>query len=589
MASIQSLYSIRDLIAPIANITFFVELSDSGRNYSDEELANIIKADNYAKTKKKVADFTAREEQKLEDFRQQTVLAKQAELEDAQHTADSNRPGSGPSGLFLDQTDRNAVARHNEKVQEYNNRLKLYERLIDQRDRAKERYEDSVEKYKERESQAEEKIHEKMEELKPALDQDMAAFLGKLQQLVFDCFHNKALIFETFVLLFMAKKAYVFLYDRIESNSDRNSASNTFRQLNGELESLVEKHVDDLKHGFSEIVGYVYDCFKENEEILDAIQKQLEQLPYDVCRDNDSSAHSLASLSVDTNFQYRDIIDPTELARMEGRIQDRREHFVSNIAEIEAFTNNLASTFNAIAEVLADSKDKHQNICQNKEDKLGEAFDYSRFVLGIFDEEVQDEYLKQQKVLLEAMQLEIETSLGTNLPKLLKTILETELLSISAAKTIENDPGFAFLGYRQKIQKKRQEFLDGAKTLDRQLQEIARQPHEKSEEFTKKIQTLLGISVVPIGNLGALFPLHQETTKFLPALSSGHPVYSELRETIKGKLQVFCIAHAVIAVLIGGSAIAVGNDQKPIALGAAGAYGVSAGLLFLKKKQLSDL
>jgi len=589
MASIQALYSIRDLIAPIANIAFFIHLNDTGRNYSDDELANIIKADNYAKTKKKVADFAAREEQKLEDFRQQSVLTKQAELEEAQNRADANRPGSGPSGLFLDQTDRNAVARHNQKVDEHNNQVEFYRTLIVKRDRAKENLDSALEKLREKKDDSEEKIREKMEELKPALDQDMAAFLGKLQQLVFDCFHNKALIFETFVLLFMAKKAYVFLYDRIESNSDRNTASNTFRQLNGELESLVEKHVDDLKFGFSEIVGYVYDCFKENEEILDAIQKQLEQLPYDICRNNDSSAHSLASLSVDTKFQYKDIIDPTELARMEGHIQDRREQFVNNIAEIEAFSNNLASTFNTIAEVLADSKNKHQKICQNKEDKLGEAFDYSRFVLGIFDEEVQDEYLKQQKVLLEAMQLEIETSLGTNLPKLLKTILETELLSISAAKTIENDPGFAFLGYRQKIQKKRQEFLDGVKALDRQLQEIAKQPQEKSEEFTKKIQTLLGISVVPIGNLGALFPLHQETTKFLPALSSGHPVYSELRETVKSKLQVFCISHAVIAVLIGGSAIAVAKDQKPIALGAAGAYGISAGLLFLKKKQLSDL
>lgn len=585
----QLLYAVRDLIAPIASINFFIKLGDSGVNYSDEELAGIIKADNYAKTKKKVAEFAARKKEGLESFRQQNVLAKQAELEAAQRQADANRPGSGPSDLFLDQSNHNAVNRYNEKVQDHNNQVELHRRLIDKRDQAKERYEDAVARFKDKQDEVEEQIREKEEELKPAIDRDMTAFLSKLQQLVYDCFHNKALIFESFVLLFMAKKAYMFLYDRIENTSDRNTASNTFHQLNGELETLVEKHSDDLKQGFTEIVTYVYDCFRENEVIFASMQEQLEKLPYDVCSAHDDSAHSLVSLVVDTNFQYKDIIDPNELARVEARIQERRKQFETNIAEIDSFTNQITDTFDGISEVLADSKAKLTLIRQNKETRLGEAFDYSRFVLGVFDEEVQDEYIKQQKALLEAMQLEIETSLGVNLTKLLKTILETELLSLSAAQAIDTNTSFAFLEYRQKFQKKLKEYTGSIDTLDRQLKDISRQPKEKAEEFTQQIQKLLGISVLPVGNLGALFPLHQAITKFSPALGSGHPVYAETRETTKGKLQGFLIAHAVIAVLIGCGALAVKDDQKPFVLGAAGTYGVSAGVLFLKKKQLTGL
>jgi hypothetical protein len=187
------------------------------------------------------------------------------------------------------------------------------------------------------------------------------------------------------------------------------------------------------------------------------------------------------------------------------------------------------------------------------------------------------------------MQLEIETLLGINLTKLIKTILETELLSISAAQVIDSNVGFAFLEYRQKLQMKRQEFIGGISTLDSQLQDISQQPMEKAEEFTKQIQKFLGISILPMGNLGALFPLHQSITKFSPALGSGHPVYAELREKTKNKLHGFFIAHAVVAVIIGGGALAVKNDQKPFVLGAAGTYGVSAGVLFLKKKQLTGL
>ncbi|MCU0548712.1 MAG: hypothetical protein MUC48_05125 [Leptolyngbya sp. Prado105] len=589
VGSNQSLYAVRDLIDPIANINFFIGLGDSGINYDDDdELAGIIKADNYAKTQQKVAEFAARQEANLESYRQR-LQDTQTEFQAAQSRANANRPMDAPSGLFLDRSDHNAVARHNERVQKYNNEIDYHRRLVDQTMRAKERYEDALERFKDKQAECEEQIRQKEEELKPALDRDMVAFLGKLQQLVYDCFHNKALIFESFVLLFMAKKAYTFLYDRIESTNDRNTASNIFRQLNGELETLVEKYSEDLKSGFSEILTYVYECFRENEAIFDAMQAQLEQLPYSECRVNGDSAHTLASLIVNSNFQYKEVIDPRELAHIAAQIHDRREQFEENIIGIDAFAEHMADTFDLIAGVLAESKAKLHLIRQNKEARLGEAFDYSRFVLGIFDEDIQDEYLRQQKELLEAMQLEIETSLGINLTKLIKAILETEMLSISAAQAIDTNEGFAFLEYRQKLQKKRQELIGGLDTLSRCLYDISQQPKEKADEFARRLKILLGISVLPFGNLGTLFPIHQSITQFLPALGSGHPVYAEVRHKTQKKLQGFLIAHVVIGVLAGGCSLASGDDQKPFFISAAGAYSVSAATLFLKKKQLTEL
>ena len=55
--SLKSLYAVRDLIAPLANINFFIELGASAINYDDAQLANIIKADNYNKTLQKISDF----------------------------------------------------------------------------------------------------------------------------------------------------------------------------------------------------------------------------------------------------------------------------------------------------------------------------------------------------------------------------------------------------------------------------------------------------------------------------------------------------------------------------------------------------
>jgi hypothetical protein len=586
--SLKSLYSVRDLINPLAKINFFIELGESATNYSDEQLASIIKADNYEKTTRRIAEFAQRQEERVERFLQD-ALAREAEYEEATRTASSKKPGSEPSDTWLNRQDPEAVSRYNREVGEYNSRLDLHRRLLDQAMRAQERYQDARQKYTENKADAEEKILEKKEELKPALDRDMVAFLGKLQQLVYDCFHNKGLFFETFALIFMAKKAYVFLYDRIGNNSDRTNANNTFRQLNGELEVLVKNNIDEIKQGFNDIVMYIYDCYCDNEEIFSVMQERLEQLPYAVCSNNEDTASFLASLAVDPNFQYKDVIDPNELSHLASRVQERCEQFNNSIAEIDSFIQRFAETFDEIAEVLADSRTKHQLMCQNKESRLGEAFAHSRFILGVFDEDIQNEYLKQQQDLLEAVQLEIETSIGMNLPKLVKTILETELLSNSAEQVINTNSAFAFLEYQLQLQNKKRELVSGVEKIDRQLAEIARQPQEKADEFKKKMQMLLGISILPMGNLGALFPIHQQISKFSPALGSRNPIYTELRNSTKGKLQNFFIAHAVLAALIGGGSFAVGNDQKPILLGAAGAYGVSAGVLFLKKKQLSDL
>jgi hypothetical protein len=587
-ASAQRLYSIRDLISELADIRFFINLDKSDVSYSDDELANVIQAKNYTKSKQKLAEFVVRQEERLATFRNRVKEAER-EFKNAESSANSKRPGSSPGTFFLDRSDPEQVARHNQRVQEYNNRVDLHRRLVDQALRSKERYEDALEKFNEKKSEVEEQIREREEELKPAIDQDMVAFLGKLQQLVYDCFRNKELFFESFALIFMAKKAYIFFYDRIESASDRDLMSNIFRDINSELESLIKKNPDALRGGFTEIISYVYNCFHENELIFNSMKEQLSELPYELCDAELKKAGSLSSIPVDTSFQYSDIVDPNELAIVEVSVSKRRKELEEHIAEIDLFLTKLSSTFDTIAQTLSDSKEKLRAIGQNKIDRLGEAFEYSRFILGVFYEDIQDEYLKQQKSFLEAVQLEIEESLSLSLTQLLRGILDTDLLYLPAEQEINSNSAFSFLNYRQNIQGKKEAIQAGIRQVNEHLSNLSRQPQEKAHEFSGKLQTLLGISLIPIANLGVLFPLSQETTKFMPAFSSSHPVYIELREKTNSKLQIFVIVHAVIAALIGGGTFAVEANQKPFLASGSAVYIISAGTLFWKKKQISDL
>ncbi len=207
----KPLYKVRDLIAPVADINFFIELNDSGVNYDNDELASIIKASAYEGAKARLAEFVARKQDVLSQFKLQNLDIRESELNQTEEDVRRYDPGKPPSNFWVNKDDQDSLDRYNKQVDEFNSKLDLHRRCVDKRDKAKERYEDALVKYQEKRDEAEEQIREKAEELDPAMDQDIVAFLGKLQQLVYDCFHNKALLFEAFILLFMAKKAYVFL------------------------------------------------------------------------------------------------------------------------------------------------------------------------------------------------------------------------------------------------------------------------------------------------------------------------------------------------------------------------------------------
>mgnify|MGYP001799620516 CR=1 FL=1 len=587
MASLQSLSNVKDLVGPIADINFFVNLDNSSTEYSDQQLAKIIQAKNYDRVKDKVDKFKERCEQKLL-VEKKRVDDKEEALREAQAKADHNRQGNPPSKLFLDRKDANAVNRYNEKIDRYNNELDLHRRLIDQRDRAQERYEDALDTYKEREADLREQIVEKEEELKPAIDSDIVSFLGKLQQLVYDCFHNKSLIFESFIMLFMAKVSYVFLYDRIESSTERNNANSVFKQLTEELDLLVKGHQNLIKQGFIELVEYINQVYKDNENIFNDMQVSLDDLPYNVCNENEETAQAFLALPIDTNFEYQNIIDPSALAEMSGKISQKRKLFTTKIEEIDIFINGLEDVFSKISGVLSESKNRISQMHANKDKNLGEAFEHAKFILGVFEEEVQDEYLKQQQDILEAIQLDIETAMGVNLPQLLKIILETRLLTVSAEEAVQNNLTFAFLETKPKLLEKSRDFNKGIKELDSHLSEIDEQPRKYAEKFRTKAQYLLGSSIFPLGNLVTLVPLHQELKKFSPALNSQSPAYVDLRQILESRFNIFFITHAVVAVLIAGGIFAVNNRQIPMVGALAGTYAVSSGFMYSKRKQLSN-
>lgn len=584
----KSLVLIRSQVSPIVDINFLISAGSTDAKYSDEQLATTIKGANYTRTKQKIADFVERCNQTLAGFKERVNQSEQ-EYESIVGRSKSENPGSGPASFFVDRSDPNSVAKYNEKVNRYNNKLELYRRLCDQAERAKERYEEAVSRYSEKKADLDEQIRQRNEDLTPALDQDILAFLGKMQQLAYDNIYNKRQFFEGFAVIFMAKKAYAFFYDRINSTADQRAASDIFKKLEDELDGIVSNSHSDIITGLHSVAEFLFLCFSENKTIFASMHDDLKRLPYKECKDNEQKMKSLLSLPIETNFEFESIVDPLELARVEQQVQIKKSDFEQQIRNISDLIEKLGSVFELIGQVRKISDEKLVLMGDHKKEKIAGVLPDILFVLSVFNGFEQDEYLRKHKNWLEQVERNIEEKLGVEIEGVAQEVIKTDLFIKSATDLINKDAAFNFLNYREKLIAKKQEFEQAVLSLEATLEKINRLPKEKSEEFRKKMSTLLNVSIIPLGNIGILFSINDMIKKFLPALISDNTFYSSLRKLLIKKFQISLYIHIALMVISGGISFAVQPNIRPILYGLAGSYLISTLVILLKGIQFKKL
>jgi hypothetical protein len=584
----ESMKVVRGQVSSIVDIDFFLNETDLNAKYEDDRVAQIIKGSAYGRTKQRINDFVARCEQTLAGL-QDRVDQTKSEYSSLVSKAKSEQPGSGPSRIWVNEKDPNSVAKYNEKVSRHNAQVDLHRRIVDQANRAKERYEDAVGRFNEKKADLEEQIREKLEELKPALDQDILTLLGKMQQLAYDNIRNKNKIFEGFLLSYLAKKAYVFLYDRIDNTTEQRAATDIFKKLDDEVDAIMSSNDTAVKEGLHQAARFLCDCQQTNAALQKSIQENLQHLPYQLCKDSEGEIQRLLKLSVATDFEYQHLIDPAELARVEGKVQARRGEFEQNVRMIDDFASRFDPTFGAIASIrdFADSE-----FARMKENKIGVLDPVGKdifFAFGIFDDEDQEQYMKKHKQWLQTVQREIDQSLNINLANLVRTIRGTELLTKTTKEMLDTDPALLFFSNKKKLAQKKQQFIDGINALDSILHKINELPREKSEKFTKKMSLWLNLSLVPLGNIGVLFPISAMLREYQPALASSNASYVALKQAHIKKFQIYFYVHVALILASGIGAFLVEPPIQIVLFVVAFTYIVSTVVLYLKGSQLKKI
>lgn len=584
----ESMRLVRGQVSSIVDIDFFLNEADLNAKYEDDRIAHVIKGCAYDRTKQRINDFIARCEQTLAGLRER-VDQTQSEFESLVSQANAQKPGSSPSSFFVDRSNPNSVARYNEKVDRYNAQVELHRRLVDQANRAKERYEDAVGKLNDKKADLEEQIRVKLEELKPALDQDILTLLGKMQQLAYDNIHNKSNLFSGFLLSYLAKKAYVFLYDRIDNTTEQRAATDIFKKLNDELDTIMSSDGNAVKEGLHQAAQFLCNCHEANAILEKSIQDNLRRLPYQLCKDTEAEIQRLLALPIDTAFEYKHIIDPTELATVEENVQSRKGELEQNVRMTDDFASRFDPTFASIASIRDFADSEFARMSENKIGVLDPVAKDLFFTLGIFDDEDQERYMKKHKQWLQGVQKEIEKSLGIDLMDMVRTIIGTELLTKTTKEMLDANQALLFFSNKEKLALKKQQLLDGIKALDSILQDISELPREKSHEFTKKMSLWLNLSLLPLSNIGVLFPIITLIKQYLAALTSRNASYVALKQAHIKKFQVYFYVHVALTLVSGIASFLIDPSTQPVLLIVALTYVVSTVVIYLKSGQLKKM
>ena len=579
---------VRQQVSSILDADFFLSEADLDASYEDERIAQVVHGASYERTKRRVNDFIARCNQTLAGLRQRMEQAK-AELDALAAQAATTRPGSGPSSFFVDTSNPNSVNRYNEKVNKYNAQLELHRRVVDQTNRAKERYEDATAKLEDKKAELEEQMRAKLEELKPALDQDILTLLGKLQQLAYDNLHNKDNLFAGFLLSYVTKRAYVFLYDRIQDTVEQRAATDIFNKLNAEFNTIMTAREGEVSSGLRQAAEFLLSCYQFNAALLKNIEDSLQALPHQQCKEAAAEVQKLLSFAINTSFEYEKIIDPSELAKVESKVRERKAAFSQQVQYIDRCSARLEPVFGAIAAIRnsADSELAKMNSYKtNVFDPTGKDV---LFALSVLEEENQDRYLKQHKPWLQGMQKELEQNLAEPLNELINNAVHTALLTQTAKDKLAADEALRFYPSKSKLAQMKANLLDGIKTVDSTLQKIDELPRQKSREFARKVSLWLNLSLLPLGNLFGLVAIIGMTKTYLPAFMSSNTTYAALRQAHAKKYQIYLYIHIALMLACAVWALLGGAPAQPVLWALTITYVLSTAGLYAKGRQLKNL
>ncbi len=515
---------------------------------SDDDLARMIRADTYAKTKQRIEEFKRVEERKLE--REKAVVTdRENNLNAVNSEMRRNDPGGPPSKLFLNTKDPAAVSRYNAKVDQYNHQLEVFRRIQTKALDAQNRYEEAVHKYDDKVREYQEALQEKNDELKPALENDIVNVVFKLGELSTSLLAVQNDPYDAFLVIFFALRVGNVLKEKLDDPRKQAEFKSTLRKFSSNLDEIVFDPQNNIPLQLAGALTYLEEWRNINIGIEDSIAARMKELPYGICEDASGPVATCLSFKIDSQFTFDDVIDPAELDNIEIRMRQRKAECEDVKKKVDDLSADLGPTFGKISDIRSQCDGELALMVQNYDTHVREVLPELAIILRVLNEEDISAHLQKFTVYFSELRANIETMFSKQISEALSEIRTTELRSIPVKEVIQGDAGFNFWPHKDALSKKNAALQKAVAHIDEQLAAIAKQPEKKAKEFRSQFAWQFIVSFVPGVSVVFAVLIHLNMTRFLPALGSVNAFYVDVRRELLRKLHPAWIIHLALGVV----------------------------------------
>ena len=419
------------------------------------------------------------------------------------------------------------------KAQKYNAILEVVRRLEDQRERVLDRHNDAVEKHNEAVEEANEKLEELTAEALLVIDEDMVAVMDKANKIALKLSNsrNSDELLAAFEICFLQLKLSPILEDHFEGNTQRRD----FKERVAEVARLFTELCanEDLRNHKAELFRRNADLIAKNQQRHGEILQAISSIDGSSI---DQPAQNLRQLFVEkfnTNFEYKHLIDPAELADMITEIRkvinDLNNHTARVKAAAEAGkepSERAVAIHQAITATLAEMQSHHAALADD-------ILDDSHFACELLNEEVIDEfYNRDLKPAVVALRANIADSVGEQeLCALLdqaddRYFLERAKVAIKQAN---------LLRLRAELDKV-DSHLRGISGLiagaEEDIEQVGEVPRKQAESFRARASTSYTLACLPWIGIAFALALLSRVKSFEAAFKSSNEIYRELGSDI---------------------------------------------------------
>ena len=446
---------------------------------------------------------------------------------------------------YVDNTSANAVTRHNDAVDQSR---RLRDRISD----AIGRHNDFLERYKDAVRDAEEKLDELTQEALLVIDDDIVTVLDKCSQTA-ERLSDSENSYDALAALdscFMALKVFRSFEEHMDGNVAREEARKKYSEISKLFAELCDK--EDIRNSLADIFRRNIYLIEKNEEIYTQLLKVIEEVDQKTLDEMTQSYQRTFAEKFVTDFEYKGIIDPSELASIIAEIHKTIGAIKANFGKVQDIDEPTQSTAEAGVNAYRNAESLIETMKSNVEEMRDDLFFERHFACDMVEESVMEGFYEEDiRSSVTALRKQLSKLIGEeqidtvvmeqedrySLEKAKKSIGQADLLRLQAKRDQVE-------GYTKK--------LSGMiADAEADIQEAELVPAKNANKFRSAASTFYILSCIPFIGFAFALNMLKKIEEFAPGFSSTNEIYRNLGTEIASKNKTIMAVNLFLGVVLG--------------------------------------